>query len=191
MLGLSYGVFLWLGSFIRSRNDLGFEIVALRQQLTVLKRRNKRVHLRRSDRLFWVLLRRVWPKWSNPLLIVKPDTVVRWHRKGFRLYWRFRSRSKLVGRPVTGPEVRTALHTMASENPTWGALRIHDQLLKLGFKISERTVSRYLVRLHRRDGCSTLASLSEESPGADRRDGFFHGDHSKLPHSLLPVPDSA
>ena len=81
MLGLICGVFIWLRSFIRSRHDLGFEIVALRQQVTVLKRRTKRPHLRRSDRLFWVLLRRVWPKWSNPLLIVKPDTVVRWHRK--------------------------------------------------------------------------------------------------------------
>jgi hypothetical protein len=67
--------------------------------------------------------------------------------EGFRLYWRFRSRSKLVGRPVTGPEVRTSLHTMASENPTWGAPRMHGELLKLGFEISERTVSRYLVRL--------------------------------------------
>ncbi len=119
-----------------------------------MKRRTKRSHLRGSDRLFWVLLRRVWPKWANPLLIVKPDTVVRWHRRGFRLYWRFRSRRKPVGRPVTGPEVRTALHTMANENPTWGAPRIHGELLKLGFEISERTVSRYLARLHRRDGAA-------------------------------------
>ena len=156
MLGLICGVFTWLGSFIRSRHDLGLEIVALRQQLMVLKRRTKRAHLRRSDRLFWVLLRRVWSKWSNPLLIVKPDTVVRWHRKGFRLYWRFRSRSKRVGRPVTGHEVRASLHTMANENPTWGAPRIHGELLKLGFEISERTVSRYLSRLHRRDGAAQL-----------------------------------
>jgi hypothetical protein len=156
MLGLICGVFIWLGSFLRSRHDLGLEIVALRQQLIVLKRRTKRVQVHSSDRLFWVLLRRVWPRWSNPLLIVKPDTVVRWHRKCFRLYWRFRSRSKPVGRPVTGPEVRTALHTMASENPTWGAPRIHGELLMLGFVISERTVSRYLGRLHRRYGASQL-----------------------------------
>jgi putative transposase len=149
-------VFICLGSFVRSRCDLGLEIVALRQQLAVLKRRTKRVHLCRSDRLFWVLLRQAWPKWSNPLLIVKPDTVVRWHRTGFRLYWRFRSRSRPVGRPVTGREVRTSLHTMAGENPTWGAPRIHGELLKLGFEISERTVSRYLARLHRRDGAAQL-----------------------------------
>jgi hypothetical protein len=76
MLGVIWSVFTWLRSFIRTRHDLGLEIAALRQQLKVLKRRNKRAHLRRSDRLFWVLLRRVWPKWANPLLILKPDTVV-------------------------------------------------------------------------------------------------------------------
>ncbi len=90
------------------------------QQLIVLKRRTKRARLRHSDRVFWVMLRRLWPNWSNPLLIVKPDTVVRWHRKGFRLYWRFRSRNKLVGRPLTALDVRTAIHTMVSENLTWG-----------------------------------------------------------------------
>ena len=116
MLGLIWGVFIWLRSFTRSCHDLGLEIVALRQQLVVLKRRTKQAHLRRSDRLFWVLLSRAWPRWASPLLIVKPDTVVRWHRESFRLYWRFRSRSKRVGRPVTGHEVRTSLHTMASEN---------------------------------------------------------------------------
>ena len=185
-------MFIWLRSFLRSRHDLGLEIVVQRQQLIVLKRRTKRPRLRGSDRLFWVLLRRVCPKWSNPLLIVKPETIVRWHRKGFRLYWRFRSRSKTVGRPVTGPEARTALHTMASENPTWGAPRIHGELLMLGFVISERTVSRYLARLHRRDGAAQLwRNLSEESPGANRRDRFLHRDYSKLPDSILLIPDSA
>jgi putative transposase len=156
MLGLIWGVFTWLRSFIRSRHDLGLEIVALRQQLMILKRRTKRAHLRRSDRLFWVLLRRTWPQWAKPLLIVKPDTVVRWHRKRFRLYWRFRSRSKQSGRPITGHEARVSLSTLANENPTWGAPRIHGELLKLGFEISERTVSRYLERLHRRDGTAQL-----------------------------------
>ena len=122
----------------------------------ILKRRTKRPHLRRSDRLFWVLLCRAWPQWAKPLLIVKPDTVVRWHREGFRLYWRFRSRSKQAGRPTTGQEARVSLSTLANENPTWGALRIHGELLKLGFEISERTVSRYFSRLHRRDGIAQL-----------------------------------
>jgi len=94
----------------------------------VLKRGTKRPRLRYSDRLFWVTLRRLWPNWRKPILIVKPDTVVRWHRKGFRLYWRFRSRSKLVARPITALDVRTAIQTMARENP-WGAPRIHGELL--------------------------------------------------------------
>ena len=140
MLRLIWSVLIWLRGFIQSRHDLGLEIVALRQQLVVLKPRTGRVHLRRSYRLFWVLLRRVWPKWSNPLLIVKPDIVVRWHRKGFRLCWRFRSRSeRVVGRPVTGHEVRAFLETMANENPTWGAPRVHGEVLKLGFETSERS----------------------------------------------------
>lgn len=139
--------------------------MALRQQLIVLKRRTKRERLRHSDRVFWVTLRRLWPNWSRPLLMVKPDTVVRWHRKGFRLYWRFRSRSKLGGRPLTALDVRTAIHTMASENPTWGAPRIHGELLKLGLEISERTVSRYLSRSHRNGrAAQRWRTLSEQSP---------------------------
>jgi putative transposase len=163
MLGLICGVFIWLGSFIRSRHDLGPEIVALQQQLVVLKRRSKRAHVRRSDRLFWVLLRRAWPQGAKSLLIVKPDTVVRWHRKRFRLYWRFRSQSERVGRPVIGHEVRASLRTMASENPTWGDPRIHGELLKLGFEISERIVSGYLSQLHRRDGAAQLWRTSLRS----------------------------
>ena len=186
-----WGVFTWLRSFIRSRHDLGLEIVALRHQLMILKRRTKRPRLRRSDRLFWVLLRRAWPGWANPLLIVKPDTVVRGHPRGFRLYWRFRSGSKRVGRPVTGHEVRTSLHTMASENPTWGAPRIHGELLKLGFEISERTVSGYLSRLHRRDGTAQLWGTFLKNHrdlivGMD-----FFTDYGQLPDPVLLIPYSA
>jgi putative transposase len=151
MLRLIWSVLIWLRGFIQSRHDLGLEIVALRQQLVVLKPRTGRVHLRRSDRLFWVLLRRVWPKWSNPLLIVKPDTVVRWHRKGFRLCWRFRSRSeRVVGRPVTGHEVRASLETMANENPTWGGPRVHER------GVEARIRDFRAKRLHRRDGAAHL-----------------------------------
>jgi hypothetical protein len=94
MLALIWGMLTWFGSFFRSRHDLGLEIVALRQLLIVLKRRTNRAHLRRFDRLFWVFLRRLWPYWSKALLIVQPDTVVRWPRKGFRLYWRLRPRAR-------------------------------------------------------------------------------------------------
>ena len=122
----------------------------------VLKRRTKRPRLRHSDLVFWVTLLKLWPKWSKALLIVGPGTVVRWHRKGFRLYWRYRSRSRLVGRPLTALDVRRAINTMASENPTWGAPRIHGELLKLGLEISERTVSRYLSRSPRNGRATQL-----------------------------------
>src|SRR5262245_28441955 len=105
--------------------------------------------LTRIDRLFWTALRLWWPRWSDALIIVKPETVVRWHRAGFRLYWRWRSRQR-GGRPKISLEIRTLIRTMAVENAGWGAPKIHGELLKLGFEISECTVARYLRRLRRR-----------------------------------------
>jgi len=134
-------------AFLRSRYNLSLEIIALRQQLGVLKRKHPRPRLRMHDRIFWILLRRLWPGWSNVLVIVKPETVVGWHKAGFRLFWRFRSRSNKLGRPIIDAEVRGLIRQMVKDNPTWGAPRIHGELLKLGFDISERTVSRYIRRL--------------------------------------------
>src|SRR5215470_11148562 len=149
MLWLISSVFTWLAGFFRSRHDLGLEIIALRHQLTVLKRSTKRARLHATDRLFWVLLRRFFPRWSGSLLIVMPDTVVGWHRKAFRAYWRFRSQPKKVGRPSASSEIRAMVDGMARENSTWGAPRIHGELLKLGVQVSERTVSRYLSHVRR------------------------------------------
>ena len=136
-----------LSAFFRSRYNLALEILALRQQLGVLKRKRPHPRLRIQDRIFWTLLRRLWPAWSHVLVIVKPETVVAWHRAGFRLFWRLRSKPKTRGRPKLDAEVRTLIRRMANENSTWGAPRIHGELLKLGFDISERTVSRYIRRL--------------------------------------------
>jgi hypothetical protein len=97
--------------------------------------------------MIWVALRRVWSRWSEALIIVQPETVVGWHRAGFRLFWRWRSRAAKLGRPTTTIEVRQLIRRMAQENPGWGASKIHGELLKLGFELSERTVSRYLARL--------------------------------------------
>jgi putative transposase len=94
MIAYSAGILLFLSSFSRSRYDLGLEILALRQQLGVLNRKHPRRRFRLRDRLFWIFLRRLWPEWKNVLIIVKPETVVAWHRAGFHLFWRFRSRSK-------------------------------------------------------------------------------------------------
>lgn len=129
----------------RVRGDLALENLALRQQLAALSRHHPRPRLTSVDRFFWVILRRVWTRWTDALIIVKPGTVIGWHRAGFRLYWRWRSRVKRrVGRPCTRQETRDLILRMAVENPTWGAPRIHGELAKLGVAVSERTVSRYL-----------------------------------------------
>ena len=140
-----------LSAFFRSRCNLALEILALRQQLGVLKRKRPHPRLRIQDRIFWTLLRRLWPAWSHVLVIVKPETVVAWHRAGFRLYWRLRSKPKTPGRPKLDAEVRALIRRMVKENSTWGAPRIHGELLKLGFDVSERTVSRYMRRLSPRE----------------------------------------
>jgi transposase InsO family protein len=101
------------------------------------------------DRLFWTALRRFWSRWSDVLVIVKPDTVVAWHHAGFRLYWRWRSRPH-GGRPKVTEEIRELIRRLADENPSWGAPKIHAELQKLGFVISERTVARYLRRIAHR-----------------------------------------
>jgi putative transposase len=150
------GLLRSLSTFFRSRYSLALELLALRQQLGVLKRKNPRPRLRILDRAFWILLRRLWPGWSNILVIVKPETVVAWHRCGFRLLWRLRSPSGRVGRPSIEAEIRALIRQMAKENPGWGAPRIHGELLKLGFDVSERTVARYLRRLSPRDQARQL-----------------------------------
>ena len=147
MISFLFGLLACFSAFFRSRYNLSLEIIALRQQLGVFKRKNPRPHLQIRDRMLWILLRRIWPSWSNALVIVKPQTVVAWHRAGFRLFWRIRSRPKSIGRPKIDAEVRAIIRRMVKENPTWGAPRIHGELLKLGFQVSERTVSRYLRRL--------------------------------------------
>ena len=128
------------------RTTLALENLALRQQVAVLKSRRPRPRLSVADRLFWVWLRRVWAGWSEALLIVQPDTVVRWHREGFRLWWRWRSRRRGPGRPRVDAELRRLIARMARDNPTRGAPRITGELAKLGFRVSERTVSRYLPK---------------------------------------------
>jgi transposase InsO family protein len=140
---------LYLRTFVRTRHDLGLEILALRQQLAVLKRQRPRPRLNRGDRLFWVALRRFWSRWMDALIVVKPETVLSWHRAGFRFFWRLRSRG---GGRKTGGDVFELVSRMARENPSWGAPRIHGELLKLGFQICERTVSRYLARRPPRSG---------------------------------------
>ena len=134
-------------SEFRSRRELVLENLALRQQVaTVLQKRRPRI--RPADRAFWVVLRRLWSRWSDAIAIVKPETVIRWHRAGFALYWKWLSKGKAPGRPALAREVGDLVRRMARENG-WGATRIHGELVKLGFGVSERSVSR-LLRQHGR-----------------------------------------
>ena len=135
--------------FLRSRADTALEILALRQQVAVLKRKRTRPTLNTGDRLFWTTLRRCWSRWRDVLVIVKPETVVAWHRVGFRLYWCWRSRPHR-GRPKIPDELPMLIRRLAQDNPDWGAPKIHGELLKLGFVVCERTVARYLRRSTRR-----------------------------------------
>ena len=125
-----------------SRRDLLLEILALRQQLTVLQARHPRPRLTPPDRAFWVMLRRFWSGWKRTLVIVQPETVVRWHRAGFKLYWTWRSRHKTrVGRKCVSRELRDLIFRMVGENSRWGAPRIHGELKMLGFDISSLEVA--------------------------------------------------
>ena len=128
----------------RRRADLVIENLALRQQVTSLKKERPRPPLDDVDRAFWVALRASWPAWASRLVIVNADTVVRWHRNRFRRYWAKISRRRHPGRPRIEIEIRHLIRTMAQDG--WGAPRIHAELTKLGFVVSEVTVSRYMPR---------------------------------------------
>ncbi len=163
------------------------ENLALRQQLsTVLQKRWPRIGP--VERAFWVVLRRVWAEWSDAVVIVKPETVIGWHRAGFALYWRWLSRRRRSpGRVAVGREIRDLVRKMAAENG-WGAPRIHGELLKLGFRVSERTVSRYLRTVRRRPGArqSWLTFLRNHREVIV---ALFHGGDSDLPRPVRLVRD--
>src|SRR5688572_2201566 len=130
----------------RSRVSLHLEIIALRHQLTVVNRsRRPRLRLTRVDRMFWAWLSRSWGGWRSAIHIVKPETVLAWHRRGFRVFWTWKSRHR-YGRPTVSPDVRALIREMFTANPPWGAPRVHGELLKLGISVSESTVAKYMRR---------------------------------------------
>jgi transposase InsO family protein len=133
-----------LRSALLTRRNLALENLALRQQLAVYKETHPRPRLTDADRRFWVLLSKTWHGWRATLHIVQPDTVVRWHRQGFRSYWRWKNRRR--GRPAFDPEVIQLIRRMCRTNPLWGAPRIHGELLKLGIDICETTAAKYMIK---------------------------------------------
>jgi len=133
-------------ALFKPRWQLVAEIVCLRQQLIVLQRQSKRPIFRNQDRRFWILMCCCFAAWRDCLLIVKPQTVLRWHARGWRAYWRWRSRARMAGRKRIALEVRALIGRMARENPLWGQMRIMAEVLKLGYLVSPRTVRKYMRR---------------------------------------------
>src|SRR5947199_1925133 len=130
----------------KSRPALQLENLALRHQLGVLRRSVKRPKLTSADRLLWAWLCEAWSDWRSALVIVKPETVISWHRSGFRLFWTWKVRHGQLGRPPVSKEIRQLIRKMSRDNPLWGAPRIHGELLKLGIDVSEPTVAKYMRR---------------------------------------------
>jgi putative transposase len=182
MLRLLVALLPTLRSAMRSRRDLVVENLALRQQLVTLAAR-RHPDIRPADRVFWILLRRFWSGWAESLTIVRPDTVVRWHRAGFRIYWNWLSkRGTRSGRPPLPLEVRALIRRMATEN-SWGAPCIHGELLRLGFDVSERSVSRYLRTLPR----TPRANPTWTTFLRNHRDGIAAMDFFSVPTALFRV----
>ncbi len=154
----------------RSRAALELENLALRHQLHVLRRqRPGRLQLITIDRLLWVWLYRLWPRCLDTMVLVKPATVVQWHRQGYRFFWRWRSRS---GRPSVSREVQDLIRQMNAANPFWGAPRIHGELLKLGIEISQATVAKYMVRRRGRPSPTWRSFLRNQAAGIAAIDMF-------------------
>jgi hypothetical protein len=144
MHNLKRSVISIVGCRFRSRVVVEPENLGLRHQVHVLRRqRPGRLRLFTFDRLIWVLLYRLWPRCLEAMVLVKPATVIKWHRQGFRLFWRWRSR---FGRPSVEREIRDLIRQMSGVNRLWGAPRIHGELLKLGIEISQATVAKYMVQ---------------------------------------------
>ncbi len=149
MLGLRH-LLLLVRLLVEDRQRLVLENVALRHQLAVLKRSVKRPRIQDSDRVFWILLKRMLADWRDALHFVKPDTVVRWHRKGFRYYWRRKSKST-PGRPSISMGIIYLIRRMSIENTTWGAPKIAAELALLGHVVADSTVVKYMVKVRMTD----------------------------------------
>src|SRR6266568_1386944 len=146
MIALLWFFLTLFTSPFKSKSRLEAENAALRHQLIVLQRRvSGRVRLTNGDRLFLVMLCRWFPSILKAITIIRPETLVRWHRAGFRRYWRWKSRS-LGGRPQVDADLRALIRRMSVDNLLWGAPRIHGELLKLGFEVAQSTVAKYMTR---------------------------------------------
>ena len=157
---------------IRSRASLHLEIVALQHQLSVVHRsRRPRLRLTSADRMLWAWLSRVWRGWRSALHVVRPETVIAWHRRGYRLFWTWKSRHR-TGRPSVPKEVRALIRELSSANPLWGAPRIHGELQKLGVSVSQSTVAKYMRR-HRTSPSQSWRTFLTNHAGQVMATDFF------------------
>ena len=161
-----------LRASLQSRKDLLLENLALRQQLANFQRTAGRPRLHKIDRAFWLVLSRLWSRWADVLVVVKPDTVVRWHRAGFRIFWRWKSRSRGPAEGNVSAEAKALIRQMAEAN-RWGAPRIHGELLKLGIEISERSVSRFMPPKPRKPPSQTWRTFLDNHVGTLTSIDFF------------------
>jgi hypothetical protein len=175
------GILMFLPTMLASRADLLVENLALRQQLAVLKRSVKRPNLRKRDRVFWVWLSTLWSSWRSILLIVQPETVIRWHRLGFKLYWHRKSKPGKSGRPTLDREIRNLIRRMSRENPLWGAPKILSELLLLGY---EPANGRQIYGKNQKTAITGLANVLEQSYARYRGLRFLHSSYSRVSRSL-------
>ena len=149
---------------LRSRRDLVLENLALRHQLAVLNRTAKHRRLSSSDRLFWVVLSHWWHRWKDIIVIVTPETVIRWHRAAFRAFWTRPSKKCRPGRPPTNRDTRDLIRRISAENPLWGAPRIHGEIKKLGIEVSHATISKLIRRERKPPSQSWRTFLKNHAP---------------------------
>ena len=172
MFGLFCFVLAVLVSQFKSKCRLEAENAALRHQLIVLRRKMPgRIRLTNNDRWLLIQLYRWFPSILNVLTVIRPETLVRWHRAGFRCYWRWKSRRR-GGRPLIESDLRALIRRMSVENPLWGAPRIHGELLKLGFEVAQSSVAKYMLRQHRPPSQGWKTFLRNHAPEIAAMDLF-------------------
>jgi hypothetical protein len=159
MLAILHALGMFIADLFKSRSRLEAENLLLRHQLNLaLRQASSHPRLRGSDRALLVWVVRLWPSLLDVVQVVQPETILRWHRAGFRSFWRWKSRNR-VGRPKIDRELCELIRRISTENPLWGASRIHGELLKLGFEVAQSTVSKYMRRGRRPPSCVNAAQL--------------------------------
>jgi transposase InsO family protein len=171
MFEILWTVLIYPRSLFRSQHELAMEVLALRHQIMVLKRRAHRPKLRRWDRWLWIILQRGWPNWKTPLMVFRPETIIGWQRAGLRMFWRWKSRRRL-GRPGKDPELVQLIRRMWAVNPTWGSPRIRDELAKLGLQASTATIRKYRPKTRRQPSQSWRTFLQNHAAGIAAVDFF-------------------